>query len=167
MSRRARAVFRARCGRLRQFAVCIFLLAIGALVLQVPVHASPGGHSVHQQQTAATASHCTQHHMPDDRGADHSTGRVNGDGSPNLADCCQTCLTAAVLVAPPVVGPPVNGKVFTVVRPDPHDRSPEGILTEGHAPGKQAPQAIPRVSAPASDGDTQSAIPQDSDATDR
>ncbi|MFC3704299.1 MULTISPECIES: hypothetical protein [Alphaproteobacteria] len=128
MSGRARAVFRARCGQLRQFAVSILVLAIGALVLQVPVHASPAGHAIHQQQAAATASHCAEHHMPDDHGAGPSAGCVNTDVSPNLVDCCQTCLAAAVLVAPPEFGPPVNGEAFTVVRHDPHDRSPEGIL---------------------------------------
>ena len=128
MTKRAGVKFRASCGRLRRFAICILLLAIGALVLQVPVHASPTGHAIHQQQAAGTASHCANHHMADDHGADQSAGCANADGSPNLADCCQTCLAAAVLVAPPTVGPPVSGEVFTVVRPDPHDRSPEGIL---------------------------------------
>ena len=128
MSGRGRAAFRARCGRLRQFTVSILLLAISALVLQVPVHASPAGHAIHQQQAAATASHCAEHHMPDDHGAGPSAGWVDTDVSLNLADCCQTCLAAAVLVAPPTVGPPVRDGVFTVVRPDPHDRSPEGIL---------------------------------------
>ncbi|MFO7310302.1 MAG: hypothetical protein DIU59_017060 [Pseudomonadota bacterium] len=128
MTGRARAAFGAKCCRLRQFAVYILLFAIGALVLQVPVHAGPGGHAIHQQQAAGTASHCANHHMADDHGADQSAGCANADGSPNLADCCQTCLAAAVLVAPPTVGPPVSGEVFTVVRPDPHDRSLEGIL---------------------------------------
>jgi hypothetical protein len=41
---------------------------------------------------------------------------VNTDGSPNLAGCCQICLTAAIPVAPLTVSPPVNGEVFTVVR---------------------------------------------------
>ena len=128
MTERAGVKFRASCGRLRRFAICILLLAIGALVLQVPVHASPTGHAIHQQQAAAQASHCTQHHASDDHGANQSPSCVNTDGSPNLADCCQTCLTAAVPVAPPEFGPPVNGEAFTVVRHDPHDRSPEGIL---------------------------------------
>jgi hypothetical protein len=113
---------------LRQFAVCILLLAIGALVLQAPAHASRAGHAIHQQQAAATASLCAGHHVPDDHGADPGAGCVKADGSPNLAHCCQTCLTVAVLVAPPEFGPPMSGEVFTVVRPDPHDRSPEGIL---------------------------------------
>ena len=104
MTKRAGVKFRASCGRLRRFAICILLLAIGALVLQVPVHASPTGH------------------------ANQSAGCVNTDSSPNLADCCQTCLTAAVPVAPPEFGPPTSGEAFTVVRPDPHDRFPEGIL---------------------------------------
>ena len=128
MTKRAGVKFRASCGRLRRFAICILLLAIGALVLQVPVHASPTGHAIHQQQAAAQASHCIQHHASDDHGADQSAGCANADGSPNLADCCQICLAAAVLVAPPTFGPSVNGEVFTVVRTDPHDRSPEGIL---------------------------------------
>ena len=128
MTGRVRAAFRVRCGRLRQFAVCILLLAIGALVLQAPAHASRAGHAIHQQQAAATASHRAQHHMMDDRGANPSAGCVNTDGSPNLAGCCQICLTAAIPVAPLTVSPPVNGEVFTVVRPHPHDRSPEGIL---------------------------------------
>jgi hypothetical protein len=113
---------------LRRFAVGILLLAIGAVVMQAPAHASPAGHAVHQQQAAGTASHCVGHHLSDDLGADPATGCVKADGSPDLAGCCQTCLTAAVLVAPPEFGPPVSGEVFTVVRPDPHDRSPEGIL---------------------------------------
>jgi hypothetical protein len=48
MTKRAGVKFRASCGRLRRFAICILLLAIGALVLQVPVHASPTGHAIHQ-----------------------------------------------------------------------------------------------------------------------
>ncbi len=128
MTGRTRAVFRAGYGRLRRFAVGILLLAIGAVVMQAPAHASPAGHAVHQQQAAGTASHCVGHHLSDDLGADPATGCVKADGSPDLAGCCQTCLTAAVLVAPPEFGPPVSGEVFTVVRPDPHDRSPEGIL---------------------------------------
>jgi len=128
MTERAGVKFRASCGRLRRFAICILLLAIGALVLQVPVHASPTGHAIHQQQAAAQASHCTQHHVSDDHGANQSAGCVNTDSSPNLADCCQTCLIAAVPVAPPEFGPPTSGEAFTVVRPDPHDRFPEGIL---------------------------------------
>lgn len=128
MTGRARAVFRTGCGRLRQVAICIVLLAIGALVLQGPAHASPAGHAIHQQQAAGTASHCAGHHLPDHHGADPGAGCVTTDGSPNLADCCQICLTAVVLVAPPEFGPSVSGEVFTVVRPDPHDRSPEGIL---------------------------------------
>ena len=128
MSGRARSAFRAGCGRLRQFAICILLLAIGALVLQAPAHASPAGHAIDQQQAAATASHCAGHHLPDDHGADPDAGCVRADGSPDLADCCQICLTGAVLVAPPEFGPPVSGEVFKVVRTDPHDRSPEGIL---------------------------------------
>ena len=128
MNGSARVAGRARCGGLRQFAICILLLAIGALVLQVPVHASPTGHAIHQQQAAAQASHCTQHHASDDHGANQSPSCVNTDGSPNLADCCQTCLTAAVPVAPPEFGPPTSGEAFTVVRPDLHDRFPEGIL---------------------------------------
>ena len=128
MSGRARSVFRADCSRLRRFAICILLLAIGALVLQAPAHASSAGHAIDQQQAAPTASHCAGHHLPDDHGADPGAGCVRADGSPNLADCCQICLTAAILVAPPEFGPPVNGEVFTVLRPDPHDRSPEGIL---------------------------------------
>ena len=128
MTGRVRAAFRVRCGRLRQFAVCILLLAIGALVLQVPVHAGPAGHAIHQQQVAATASHCAQPHLPDEHGADQSAGCVSDDGSPNLADCCQTCLTAAVLVEPPTLGPAANGEAFTLMHPDPRDRSPEGIL---------------------------------------
>ena len=46
MTKRAGVKFRASCGRLRRFAICILLLAIGALVLQVPVHASPTGHAI-------------------------------------------------------------------------------------------------------------------------
>ena len=69
-----------------------------------------------------------QHHVSDDHGANQSAGCVNTDSSPNLADCCQTCLIAAVPVAPPEFGPPTSGEAFTVVRPDPHDRFPEGIL---------------------------------------
>ena len=128
MTGRVRAAFRVRCGRLRQFAVCILLLAIGALVLQVPAHAGPAGHAIHQQQVAATASHCAQPHLPDEHGADQSAGCLNEDSGQGPADCCQICLAAAVLVAPPTFGPSVNGEVFTVVRTDPHDRSPEGIL---------------------------------------
>ena len=128
MTKRAGVKFRASCGRLRRFAICILLLAIGALVLQVPAHASPAGHAIHQEQTAATASHCARHHMPDEHGADRFAGCVSDDGSPNLADCCQTCLTAAVLVEPPTLGPAANGEAFTLMHPDPRDRSPEGIL---------------------------------------
>ena len=128
MTERAGVKFRASCGRLRRFAVYILLFAIGALVLQVPVHAGPGGHAIHQQQAAATASLCAGHHVPDDHGADPGAGCVKADGSPNLAHCCQTCLTVAVLVAPPEFGPPMSGEVFTVVRPDPYGRSSEGIL---------------------------------------
>ena len=128
MTGQAHSAFRAGYSRWRRFAICILLLAIGALVLQVPVHAGPGGHAIHQQQAAAQASHCTQHHASDDHGANQSPSCVNTDGSPNLADCCQTCLTAAVPVAPPEFGPPTSGEAFTVVRPDPHDRFPEGIL---------------------------------------
>lgn len=124
----ARVAVRARCGGLRQFAICILLLAISALVLQAPAHASPAGHAIHQEQTAATASHCARHHMPDEHGADRFLGCVSDDGSPNLADCCQTCLTAAVLVEPPTLGPAANREVFTLMHPDPRDRSPEGIL---------------------------------------
>ena len=128
MTGRARTAFRAGYDRLRRFAICILLLAIGALVLQVPAHASPAGHAIHQEQTAATASHCARHHMPDEHGADRFAGCVSDDGSPNLADCCQTCLTAAVLVEPPTLGPAANGEAFTLMHPDPRDRSPEGIL---------------------------------------
>lgn len=128
MTGRTQFAFRAGYSRWRRFAICVLLLAISAMVLQVPVHASPAGHAIHQQQAAATASHCAQHHMPDNYGVDQSAGCVNTDGNPNLADCCQTCLTAAALVAPPTFGPSVSGEVFTVVRPDLHDRSPEGIL---------------------------------------
>ncbi len=128
MTGRARAAFGAKCCRLRQFAVYILLFAIGALVLQVPVHAGPGGHAIHQQQAAGTASHCARHHMPDEHGADRFAGCVSDDGSPNLADRCQTCLTAAVLVEPPTLGPAANGEAFTLMHPDPRDRSPEGIL---------------------------------------
>ncbi len=56
MSGRARSVFRADCSRLRRFAICILLLAIGALVLQVPVHAGPAGHAIHQQQAEVLAA---------------------------------------------------------------------------------------------------------------
>lgn len=128
MTGRARSVFRAGCAQLRRFVICILLLAIGALVLQAPAHASPAGHAIDQQQAAATASHCAGHYLPDDLGADPGGGCVKADGSPDLADCCQICLTAAVLVALPGFGPPVSGEAFTVVRPDLHDRSPEGIL---------------------------------------
>jgi hypothetical protein len=128
MNGSARVAGRARCGGLRQFAICILLLAISALVLQVPAHASPAGHAIHQEQTAATASHCARHHMPDEHGADRFAGCVSDDGSPNLADRCQTCLTAAVLVEPPTLGPAANGEAFTLMHPDPRDRSPEGIL---------------------------------------
>ena len=128
MNGSARVAGRARCGGLRQFAICILLLAISALVLQVPAHASPAGHAIHQQQVAATASHCAQPHLPDEHGADQSAGCLNEDSGQGPADCCQICLAAAVLVAPPTFGPSVNGEVFTVVRTDPHDRSPEGIL---------------------------------------
>lgn len=79
MTKRAGVKFRASCGRLRRFAVYILLFAIGALVLQVPVHAGPGGHAIHQQQAAGTASHCTQHHVSDDHGANQSAGCVNTD----------------------------------------------------------------------------------------
>lgn len=128
MTGQAHSAFRAGYSRWRRFAICILLLAIGALVLQVPVHAGPARHAIHQQQAAATASHCAEHHMPDGHGAGSSAGCVSDDIGFSLADWCPTCLTAAVLVAPPTVGPPVRGEVFTVVRPDPHGRSPEGIL---------------------------------------
>ena len=128
MTERAGVKFRASCGRLRWFAICILLLAIGALVLQVPVHASPTGHAIHQQQAAAQASHCTQHHVSDDHGANQSAGCVNTDSSPNLADCCQTCLIAAVPVKPPTFGRSENGELFRVMHPDPLERSPGGIL---------------------------------------
>lgn len=122
---RARVAFRAGCGRLRQLAIGILLLAISALVLQTPAHAGP---AIHQQQAAVTASHCVQHQMTDDHGADPGAGRVNTDGSSNLTECCQTCPTATVPVAPPEFGPSVKGATFAVARPDPHQRSPEGIL---------------------------------------
>lgn len=128
MTGRARTAFRAGYDRWRRFAICILLLAISALALQAPIHASPAGHAIHQQQAAATAGHCAQHHMPDDHGADQPAGCLNGDSGQGPADCCQICLTAVVLVPPPEFGPSVTGEVFTVVRPDPHDRSPEGIL---------------------------------------
>ena len=128
MTKRAGVKFRASCGRLRRFAICILLLAIGALVLQVPVHASPTGHAIHQQQSAATAGHCTQHHMLVDHGAGSTAGCVSADSGVSLVDCCQACLIAAVPVGPLTFGPSVNGELFRVMHRDPWERSPEGIL---------------------------------------
>lgn len=127
MTGRAQVPFRARYGRWRQFAICILLLAISALVLQAPIHASPAGHALHQQQTA-TASHCAQHHMPDDHGAGPSGGCVGDDGGLSLVNCCQTCLIAAVPIEPLALGASTEGEVFLGLRPDCCGRSPEGIL---------------------------------------
>ena len=128
MTKRAGVKFRASCGRLRRFAICILLLAIGALVLQVPVHASPTGHAIHQQQSAATAGHCTQHHMLVDHGAGSTAGCVSADSGVSLVDCCQACLIAAVPVEPPALGVSASSEVFLGLRRDFCGRSPEGIL---------------------------------------
>ena len=128
MSGRFRVAFAARCGRLRQFAIGILLLAISSLVLQGVAHASPTGHALHREQSAATASHCGQHHLPGDHGAETSAGCESDDGGQMLADCCQTCLIAAVPAQPPTFGPSVNGEPFRVMHRDPWERSPEGIL---------------------------------------
>jgi len=113
---------------LRQFAICILLLRVPLISDGLAAVNRAVGALGAQEQTAATASHCARHHMPDEHGADRFAGCVSDDGSPNLADCCQTCLTAAVLVEPPTLGPAANGEAFTLMHPDPRDRSPEGIL---------------------------------------
>ncbi|ARJ70330.1 hypothetical protein B0A89_12530 [Paracoccus contaminans] len=113
---------------MRQFAIGILLLAISSLVLQGVAHASPTGHALHREQSAATASHCGQHHLPGDHGAETSAGCESDDGGQMLADCCQTCLIAAVPVGPLTFGPSVNGELFRVMHRDPWERSPEGIL---------------------------------------
>lgn len=128
MSRRTRGAFAARCGRLRQFAVGILLLAISSLVLQGVAHASPTGHALHREHSAATASQCAQHHLPGGHGAETSAGCVSDDGGQMLVDCCQTCLIAAVPVEPLTFGPSVNGEPFKIMQPDAWERSPEGIL---------------------------------------
>ena len=128
MRERARVAFRAGYGRLRQVAVCILLLAIGALVLQTPAHAGPAGHAIHQQQSAATAGHCTQHHMLVDHGAGSTAGCVSADSGVSLVDCCQACLIAAVPVEPPALGVSASSEVFLGLRRDFCGRSPEGIL---------------------------------------
>jgi hypothetical protein len=111
---------------LRQFAIGLLLLALSALVLQGVAHASPTGHALHQ--SAATASQCAQHHLPGDHGAETSAGCESDDGGEMLADCCQTCLIAAVPAQPLTFGPSVNGEPFRVMHPDAWERSPEGIL---------------------------------------
>ena len=128
MSGRFRVAFAARCGRLRQFAIGILLLAISSLVLQGVAHASPTGHALHREQSAATASHCGQHHLPGDHGAETSAGCESDDGGQMLADCCQTCLIAAVPVEPPALGVSASSEVFLGLRRDFCGRSPEGIL---------------------------------------
>ncbi len=128
MSGRARVAFATGCGRLRQFAIGILLLAVSALVLQGVAHASPTGHALHRDQSVATASHCAQHHRSGDHGAATSAGCENDDGGEMLADCCQTCLIAAVPAQPPTFGPSVNGEPFRVMHRDPWERSPEEIL---------------------------------------
>lgn len=112
-------------GRLRQFAIYILLLAISALALQAPAHASPAGHPVYLEQTAATAGHCAPHHQ---HGTEPSSGCLSHAGGPSLADCCQTCLTAPIFVAPPSFRAAVNGDVFRAMRPDLPERSPCRIL---------------------------------------
>ena len=87
MSGRFRVAFAARCGRLRQFAIGILLLAISSLVLQGVAHASPTGHALHREQSAATASHCAQHHMSGDHGAATSAGCESDGGGQMLATC--------------------------------------------------------------------------------
>lgn len=113
MSGRAGVAFATGCGRLRQFAVALLLLAVSALVLQGVAHASPTGHALHQ--SAATASQCAQHHLPGDHGAETSAGCESDDGGEMLADCCQTCLIAAVPAQPLTFGPSVNGEPFRVM----------------------------------------------------
>ena len=128
MNGSARVAGRARCGGLRQFAICILLLAISALVLQVPAHASPAGHAIHQQQSAATAGHCTQHHMLVDHGAGSTAGCVSADSGVSLVDCCQAWLIAAVPVEPPALAVSARSEVVLGLLRDFCGRSPAGIL---------------------------------------
>lgn len=125
MSRRSGGTGGAWRGRLRQFAIYILLLAVGALALQAPAHASPAGHSVYAELVTLSTGHCAGHHQHD---AQASAGCLSKAGSQPLADCCQACLTAAVPVAPPTLGAAATGDVFGVVRPDRCERTPEGIL---------------------------------------
>lgn len=128
MSGRAGGAFGARRGRLRCFAVGILLLAVSAFVLQAAVHASPGGHAVHQDWAAATARHCAEHHMPSDHDSDPSAGCVSDDTGLSPMDCCQACPVAAVLVEPLTFAAPVNGVPFSDAHADPCEQSPDGIL---------------------------------------
>jgi hypothetical protein len=110
----------------RHLLVGIPLLAIIALVLQTAAHANPAGHSMHQLPAAISASHC------DHAAHEHRPGLTAGcapdaSGS-SLTDCCQICLTCAVPVEPMASGPAAASDVFVAPRPDPHGRSPEGIL---------------------------------------
>ena len=109
----------ARCALLCRLG--LLLMVVGLVALQPAAHASPG-HSVHQDQAVATVSHCTQFHASSDHGADPADGTVSS------AVDCQLCLTAAVLLEPLTFTASVNGELFRIMRPDPCERSPEGIL---------------------------------------
>lgn len=110
----------ARCALLCRLG--LLLIVVGLVALQPAAHASPGGHSVHQDQAVATVSHCTQFHASGDHGADPA------EGTGSSAVDCQLCLTAAVPLEPLTLAASVNGELFSVTRPDPCERSPEGIL---------------------------------------
>lgn len=109
-------------------AICILLLAIGALVLQARSHAGPAGLAIHHQQAAATTPFCAGHHLPDMQDAALYAGCASDESGGYPADCCQSCLIVALSVGSPIPAPPLRGEFFMVRYPDPLGRSLESPL---------------------------------------
>ncbi|WP_299358636.1 hypothetical protein [uncultured Paracoccus sp.] len=118
----------ARSNWLRRFALGLLLLAIGAFVLQVPAHAGSNGHVAHNERPAAESSHCAQNALLNDHGGNASSDCAADETGAVQVECCQSCLVAAVPVAPPSFDRSVTPEVFPRLLADPFERSPEEIL---------------------------------------
>lgn len=118
----------ARSNWLRRLALGLLLLAIGAFVLQVPAHAGSKGHVAHSERPAAATSHCAQHGTLNDHGGNTSSDCATDETGAVPVKCCQSCLVAAVAVAPPSFDRSVRDEVFPGLLADPFERSPEEIL---------------------------------------
>lgn len=128
---RAQVVFRLRRDWLRHMSMALLLLAFSAFILQPVAHASPNGHSTHQDAAVtAMAELCAHSHAAGDGYGDETSVKHCGPDKtgPGLLDCCQACLIAAITPETQSLPPHAGSDHRSRISSDRLGRIPPSIL---------------------------------------